>query len=250
MYHAALPPALSKTEKKLQLSLFQPAPAAILQHDDLAIRKVRELLADKIPEPAFPQIIEWFETREVILLITWGRTTKSGDFRSPKHGSPPVITINKTLNKYTFLITLIHEMAHFDLFDTHWKHSLFKRKRKILPHGKEWKACFRQLMEPFLSLEVFPEKVLEALASHMQNPRASTHSDPVLSRLLLEFDDSPKGVLLESLPAGAHFLTASGMLFRMEGKLRKRYRCVRLKDRRVYLFSPLARIFPSDAEKP
>lgn len=208
--------------------------------------KFQHVLSGKIPEPAFPLVIDWFLNHKVNLLITWGRTSKSGDFRPPKNGSLPVISVNKTLNEYAFLITLVHEMAHFLVHKEHPKPGILKRKQRVQPHGVEWKNVFRQLMGPFLSREIFPEKILEVLTVHMRNPRASTYSDPLLARVLLQFDRSVAGILIEELTDGGRFTTTSGMLFRKEGKLRKRYRCLRLKDRKIYLFSPIARVFPAD----
>ncbi|MFH1937636.1 MAG: sprT domain-containing protein, partial [Bacteroidota bacterium] len=164
----------------------------------------------------------------------------------PKNGSLPVISVNKTLNEYAFLITLIHEMAHYHVFEKHHQPDFLKRKRRKPPHGPEWKKDFMCLMDLFLTRKIFPEKILEALTVHMRNPRASTYSDPLLARVLLQFDRPVAGILIEELPDGGRFTTTSGMLFRKEGKLRKRYRCLRLKDRKIYLFSPLARVFPAE----
>ena len=55
------------------------------------------------------------------------------------------ITINNDLNKYRFLITLIHEMAHL---------VTFKDMPRSKPHGKEWKINFQRLMLPFLHPEI------------------------------------------------------------------------------------------------
>jgi len=229
----------------LQLSLFQSAHTPSIEHDEPALLKVRSLVLKQIPEAALPIILEWFRTHQVILLVTWGRKTKSGDFRPPKNGTLPIISVNKTLNEFAFLITLIHEMAHFHVFEKYCKPVFLKRRRKVQPHGKEWKEEFRRLMDPFLTPEIFPEKILEVLTLHMENPRASTYSDPHLARVLLGFDDdNVLGILIEELADGDQFETPSGMLFRKEGKLRKRYRCIRLTDRKIYLFSPLARVFP------
>jgi len=192
-----------------------------------------------------PIILEWFKAHQVILLVTWGRKTKSGDFRPPRNGTLPIISVNRTLNEFAFLITLIHEMAHFHVFEKHCKPAFLKRRRKVQPHGKEWKEDFRQLLYPFLIPAIFPQKILDVLTLHMKNPRASTYSDPILARVLLGFDDeNVAGTLIEELAEGEQFTIPSGMLFRKEGKLRKRYRCIRLKDRKIYLFSPLARVFP------
>jgi predicted SprT family Zn-dependent metalloprotease len=40
------------------------------------------------------------------------------------------ITVNSNLNKYKFLITLIHEISHLVAFE--------KFGRNIKPHGNEW----------------------------------------------------------------------------------------------------------------
>jgi len=229
----------------LQLSLFQSAHPSSIEHDEPDLLKVRSLVSKQIPEAALPIILEWFKAHQVILLVTWGRKTKSGDFRPPRNGTLPIISVNRTLNEFAFLITLIHEMAHFHVFEKHCKPAFLKRRRKVQPHGKEWKEDFRQLLYPFLIPAIFPQKILDVLTLHMKNPRASTYSDPILARVLLGFDDeNVAGTLIEELAEGEQFTIPSGMLFRKEGKLRKRYRCIRLKDRKIYLFSPLARVFP------
>lgn len=157
-----------------------------------------------------------------------------------------MISVNRTLNTYAFLITLVHEMAHFEVFTTHSKPLFLKRRRRISPHGNEWKEGFQKLMAPFLRPHIFPEEILDLLAAHMQNPRASTYSDPRLARVLMGYDDPGAGILMEELAEGSLFTTASGMLFRKEAKLRRRYRCMRVSDRKIYLFSPLARVFRAE----
>lgn len=204
-------------------------------------------MSEQLPTPAFPDVLGWFISHEVRLLVTRGRRSKSGDFRPPRNGSLPVISVNKTLNPYAFLITLVHEMAHFHVYEKQAGRTLLSRRKRVSPHGKEWKEEFRVLMNPFLSPEIFPLEVLEVLTLHLRNPRASTYSDPRLARILIRFDATEKGVLIEEVPEGTLFKTASGMLFRKEGRLRRRYRCIRMKDSRLYLFSPLARVFPAEA---
>ena len=246
MYHTPVPKALSKTQEKLQLSLFQPAPSVPSETADPVLLKFRRVLIGIIPDPALSLVLNWFSVHKVSLLITRGRSSKSGDFRPPRNGSPPRISINRTLNEYAFLITLLHEMAHYYLFEEQSRRSPLKRRKRVPPHGERWKEEFRQLITPYLIPEIFPAAILEALQLHLKNPRASTHSDPHLARVLLHFDPAPEGILMEKLPEGGLFTTTSGMLFRKEEKLRKRYRCQRLKDRKMYLFSPLARVFPVD----
>ena len=67
---------------------------------------------------------------KISLLIKKERRTKHGDFRVLKNGECQ-ITINSNLNSYRFLITLIHEIAHYKVYKIYDK--------KVKPHGQEWK---------------------------------------------------------------------------------------------------------------
>jgi len=140
-------------------------------------------------------------------------------------------------------------MAHYHVFEAHRAPTLFHRRKRIQPHGKEWKKEYQRLMVPYLTPDIFPAEIRDLLSLHMQNPRATTYSDSRLARVLFRYDRNTSGVILEELPAGARFTTTGGMLFRKEQRLRKRFKCLRLNDRKVYLFSPLARVTPVNAEK-
>ena len=86
------------------------------------------------------------------------RSTKHGDFRY--NNDRYTITINKTSNKYRFLLTLIHELAHF---------FVFKNNRLAKPHGLLWKQKFQSLLNPILNKEYFPINLLSELIDHMKN---------------------------------------------------------------------------------
>ena len=209
----------------------------------------RVKLADYLPRPSVPLVAEWFVLNRVTLTFTRGRRSKSGDFRPPRNGSQPEISVNKTLNQYACLITIVHEMAHYHVFDLHRAPTLFHRRKRVQPHGKEWKKEYQRLMVPYLTSDIFPADVLNVLRLHMQHPRATTYSDSQLARILFRYDRNRSGVLLEELSTGAHFTTTGGMLFRKEQRLRKRFKCLRLNDRKLYLFSPLTRVTPVNEEK-
>ena len=108
-------------------------------------------------------ISEWFETYRVGLKFTRTRNTKTGDFRPPRNGSLPAITVNQNLNKYACLITLVHEMAHYHVYLAYRDQGIFRRRKRVAPHGNEWKQEFRRLMEPHLTPSVFPEELLPVL---------------------------------------------------------------------------------------
>jgi len=49
-------------------------------------------------------------------------------------------------------------------------------------------------------------------------------------------------ILLKNYPCTRCFKLKDGRVFRREEKLRKRYKCVEIKTKRVYLFSPVAEV--------
>jgi SprT protein len=226
----------------VQLSLFQPQSEPVPSHPSYL--KALRLLEKHLPPASLDQASRAVAGEEVVLKISPGRATKSGDFRPGHEGKSDRISVNKTLNPSAFLVTLLHELAHVRVHRRFTpSRSIFRRpKKKYQPHGTEWKDEFRVLMEPYLTLEVFPAEVLEALRRHMQNPRASTFSDLRLSRVLGGHEEDPGGLSLESLPQGTVFEIPSGRRFVKQEKKRKRFLCLCLDNKRNYLFSPLAKV--------
>lgn len=92
-----------------------------------------------IPQKAIPFLEFLINEHNFTLKIVNQRATKHGDFRSLPNGKFQ-ITVNNNLNKYQFLLTLVHEIAHHV---THQKFGV------VQAHGKEWKAIFQHLMLPF-----------------------------------------------------------------------------------------------------
>lgn len=162
------------------------------------------------------------------------RKTKHGDFRKYKNGLC-LITLNKTENQYRFLITLIHELAHYVVFKTNIK--------LIKPHGKEWKETFRKLMLPILNNKVFPNELLVSLTSYLTNPMASSDGDVDLAIQLKKYDlKKDKKVFLKDIPINSYFNHGSNRIFKKNIKLRKRYLCQDIKSGRKFLFSPIAEV--------
>ncbi|MGD1981060.1 MAG: SprT-like domain-containing protein, partial [Flavobacteriaceae bacterium] len=95
-----------------------------------------ETILSFVPKEAKTQLKTLLEENGVPVIITKKRVTKHGDFRRKKNGEI-AITINHTLNPYRFLITLIHELAHYQVYKTNGFN--------IKPHGEEWKNSFRML---------------------------------------------------------------------------------------------------------
>ena len=194
----------------------------------------QHLLSKYLPVKSIDLIVDWITEYKIHLKITKTRTTKLGDYHPPsdKHGHR--ISINHDLNKYAFLITLVHEIAHL----INWE----KYKNKVKPHGGEWKNEYQSLMKNFTGTNIFPPDILGAINNHMTNPFASSCTDIGLVRILRKHDNSKTSSHLEDIPQAAVFKIKNGRTFYKGEKLRKRYKCKDLNNHRIYLFSPLAEV--------
>ena len=171
----------------------------------------------------------------VHLKIVNHRVTRHGDYRRLPNGQH-MITVNATLNKYRFLITLVHEIAHLVAFE--------RFGRFIKPHGLEWKRTFQELMVPFIRPEIFPNQLLPIIARHFKNPKASSSTDAELSIALKAFDEvqhTDKSYVFE-LPIGSVFRIYNGKLFKKGNKRIKRYECIEVATGRLFLFQPNAEV--------
>lgn len=191
----------------------------------------QSILHKYIPEKAVPVISEWIFKFDFKLRIKKSRSTKYGDYRPPIKGENHLITINYDMNKYAFLITLVHEIAHLSNYN--------KNKDKVKPHGEEWKMHYKVLMQEFLIPDIFPEDVITALKKYMTNPAASSCSDINLLRILKKYDIRQHTVLLEEVPEGGIFEYAKNRRFIKGEQVRKRFKCKELASNRTYLFNPL-----------
>ncbi|MFD0964725.1 SprT-like domain-containing protein [Pseudofulvibacter geojedonensis] len=194
---------------------------------------MQQTLLKYLPERAVPDVLSLLEHNRVYLKIVNERVTKHGDYRKLSNGQHQ-ITINASLNKYRFLMTLIHEIAHLV--------AIQKYGRTIKPHGKEWKFTFQQLMLPFINPSIYPNKLLPLLANHFKNPKASSDTDARLSVALKEYDPENEKHFVYRLPAGSVFRIYNGKVFKKGNKRIKRYECLELNTGKVYLFQPNAEV--------
>jgi|TARA_B100000768_G_scaffold182009_1_gene208380 SprT protein len=192
-----------------------------------------DALQDFIPSAAFDQVTQLLLHDNLVVKIKKERKTRHGDYRRLPNGKHQ-ITINSNLNAYRFLITLIHEVAHFETYKAYGK--------MIKPHGLEWKLVFQHLMLPFIRPEVFPNDVLPLLANHFKNPKASSDSDPVLALKLKQYDAPNGKTFIFEVPEGSTFQLYNGKMFRKGPKRRTRFECTELSSGRLYVFNPNAEV--------
>ena len=195
---------------------------------------MKDILAKYLPEHAVDAVFELIKMYGVHLKIVNERVTRHGDDRRDA-GGYHIITVNSNLNKYRFIITLIHEIAHLAAFE--------KFGRNIKPHGDEWKLTFQRLMVPFIRPEIFPPVLLPLLARHFRNPKASSDTDATLALALKQFDEktSEKSYIFE-VPYGAHFRIYNGKVFQKGAQRVKRFECVEVSSGKIYLFNPNAEV--------
>ncbi|WGK63571.1 SprT-like domain-containing protein [Croceiramulus getboli] len=192
-----------------------------------------QVLQKYIPERAVTPAFELIKEFGVYLKIVNERVTRHGDYRKMPDGRHQ-ITVNANLNPYRFLITLIHEIAHLVAFE--------KYGRRIKPHGPEWKVTFQHLMLPFLRPEVFPMQLLPLLANHFKNLKASSETDARLSLALKQFDPQNDKNYIFELPEGSTFRIYNGKVFKKGKRKVKRYECMEVATKRIYLFQPNAEV--------
>ena len=183
---------------------------------------------EKIPLASVDYVKSLIYSENVVIKLKKTRKTKHGDFSVNKNGLR-LITINESLNKYRFLITLIHEISHYFTFKNYGKY--------IKPHGVEWKNTFRSLLLPVINSDVFPNDVLKTLAAYTKNPKASTDTDLNLSLTLNKYNTN-QSEYVSSLSNGTVFKASNDRTYIMIKKLRKRYECMDVLTKKLYLFSP------------
>lgn len=192
-----------------------------------------EELLSYIPKAAHIQIESFLRNMDVNIIVTKQRLTKHGDFRFHPN-KKPIITVNNSLNPYRFLITLLHELAHFKVSR--------QFGNRVKPHGLEWKRAFQETLLPFLNPTIFPEPICTILAKHMKNPKASSDRDFDLVMALKKYDEQNEQQYIFEIQDGVTFSISNGRRFVKIKKRRKRIECKEIDTGRIYLFSPHAEI--------
>ncbi|HFS67873.1 MAG TPA: sprT domain-containing protein, partial [Flavobacteriia bacterium] len=178
-----------------------------------------------------------FEHKELQLKISSPRKTKLGDYKRLNRFKHQ-ISINNDLNPYQFLITLLHELAHFLTYK--------KYGFRIKPHGPEWKSVFGQLLQTYIKPDIFPQEIIPDLQVYAENPKASTAGDGSLYLKLAKYDDKQNENLIYifELSQGDFFALPNGQAYQLQEKRRTRYKCRRLKNDKVYLIHQNAQVVP------
>jgi SprT protein len=189
-------------------------------------------LQDYLPAGTYESVLTYLRQYKVHLTVARERKSILGDYRHRTHHTHHRISVNGNLNSFTFLITLLHEIAHLVTFE--------QFGNKVQSHGSEWKMIYGQFLQQFLLHKVFPADIEKELIQSLKNPAASSCAEDGLLRVLRKYDSHPNDLrLVEELAPESIFRTSDGRVFQKGLQLRKRFKCVEVKTGKVYLFSPV-----------
>ncbi len=199
-------------------------------------RHEMSVLDNFLPEGAYDILIDYIIQYKVFLKITKSRKTILGNYKPAYNGQQHTITVNGDLNKYHFLITLVHELAHLITYEKH--------KQSVAPHGKEWKQNFAKLLSAFIDKQIFPEDLVQSLRKSISNLTATTCTDPHLFKALLKYDMIKNSkILISTLDINQHFILDNGEKFKIIEKKRTRYVCENIATNKKYLFPSIFEVF-------
>jgi predicted SprT family Zn-dependent metalloprotease len=185
-----------------------------------------------LPQGSFDEVANYLHQYKVHLTITKERQTILGNYRNKHSDKNHRISVNGNLNKYSFLITLLHEMAHLLAHE--------KYGHRIQPHGKQWKDEYGNILKQFIPKNVFPTEIKRLLMISLTDPAATTCAEPNLQRALKKYDEKKEGYfLIEELLEGTLFKVHNGAIFKKGERIRKRFKCVEVATKKLYLFSPV-----------
>ncbi len=189
-----------------------------------------------LPEGAFEPVVALIHQYKVHLTVTRARKSVLGDYRHPFLGANHKISVNGNLNKYEFLITLLHELGHLLCFEQY--------KNRVEAHGKEWKYLYGILLAEFIQKDIFPPDIKKSLQKTVLNPAATANGETALLLVLRKYNVAKKEgmAFVAQLPEGAVFETEKGKIFKKIKKRRIRIECVELATGHVYSFSGLSEV--------
>ncbi|HTB51727.1 MAG TPA: SprT-like domain-containing protein [Ferruginibacter sp.] len=189
-------------------------------------------LQSYLPAGSYEEVAHYLLHYKVQLTITRERKSILGDYRHSFADKNHRISVNGNLNTYSFLITLLHELAHLFTYE--------RFGHRVSAHGTEWKNEYSKILSQFLVKKIFPSDIEKVLLKTLKNPAASSCADDSLLRVLKKYDPKKEGTtLVESLPLGSLFKIKGERVFRKDEKVRKRFKCIEVKTGKVYLFSPV-----------
>jgi hypothetical protein len=186
--------------------------------------ELQERIKKYVPSGSEVWVSDQIISNKIFLSIKSGRSSKLGDYRSPRDRKGHRISVNAELNPWEFLVTFVHEVAHLLCFE--------KYHNKVKPHGTEWKTIYSELIKKCLDMGFFSAELTSVLECHIHKPGATTCSDPELHKALAVHGGKDH-ITLEQIAEGTNFRLGRHT-FRKGEKQRTRFKCLNLLNNRHY----------------
>ena len=196
---------------------------------DESLRRISRYLPPK-SRPFVAQVLTESPT-EVIPVEA--RDSKHGDFVAVRGKPFGRITVNVCGNPYQFLLTLLHEVAHARI--------AARYRRRIPPHGSQWKAEFSTLLFRVVEQDFLPRDLRKAFGVHALNPKSTADYDIDLQLALRPYDTLDARLLVMDLRHGEYFSLDGKTVLKKGALVRRRIRCTAT-DGNVYSVLPSARV--------
>ncbi len=189
-----------------------------------------------LPDGAFEPVVSLINQYKVHLTVSKARKSVLGDYRHASIGANHKISVNGNLNKYEFLLTLLHELAHLLCFEQY--------RNRVEAHGKEWKNIYSVLLVQFVQMNIFPTDIQKSLKKTILNPAATANGETTLLLVLRKYDPVKKEghAFVAHLAEGDIFESLQGRFFRRGKKRRIRIECVEVATGHIYSFSALTEV--------
>ena len=189
-----------------------------------------------LPDGSFEPVVHLINVYKVHLTVTKARKSVLGDYRHAALGANHKITVNGNLNKYEFLITLLHELAHLLCFE--------QFRNRVEAHGKEWKNIYSALLSEFIQLQIFPADIQKSLQKTLLNPAATANGETKLLLVLRKYNTMQKEgfAFVANIAEGTLFESLNGKIFKRGKKRRIRIECIEIASGQVYSFSALTEV--------
>ena len=193
-----------------------------------------QTLTEFLPTGTDIVVKHWLARLNVELILTKPRRSKLGDVRAGPSGCRDRISINRDLEPFQFLITIAHEIAHAQV----WQSS----RRRHAPHGLRWKTAFGKLLLELSAITTLPAGFRRAIHNHAQAPTSSTGRDLELMHALRSLERTNE-LWLDEVSIGTVF-QFRGQRFRKLKSNRTRCKCVHLGNHLQYTIAKTATVLP------
>lgn len=187
---------------------------------------IENILSKYLNANALHEIIYLLTSNNIKLIITKPRKSKYGDFYPIKNGVPS-ISINNNLNHDSFLITLLHEIAHFEV----WK----KSKSLKNPHGNHWKHEFFKLLTHYIKLNCFSEKAIIAIKKSFKIRNKEIVYSKRTMYIGLNNEKFEDKFILKNIPKNSIFMDNKNNEYEIIEKRRTRFLCRNIKTKKLFL---------------